>query len=122
MSAKKIFVVEDSIDIQIPLRQIFESEGYTVEFANNGQEALEKLRTTMELPALILLDIMMPVMDGFQFREHQKADVRIGDIPVVIMSADANVKIKQDTIGAKHYLRKPINIDTLLEVVRKYAI
>lgn len=120
--AKKILIVEDSMDIQIPLRQLFEVEGYIVDFATNGLEALDVLKSGSDLPAIILLDIMMPVMDGFEFRNQQIADPRISHIPVIIMSADANIKAKQSKIGAKHYLRKPINIDDLLDVVKKFAI
>ncbi len=116
-----IFVVEDSKEIRDLIKILYEGEGYRVEFASDGKEALEMLRAGAELPALILLDLMMPVMDGFQFRAEQEKDPRLSSIPILVMSADAAADIKAMKLGAKGYLRKPVSVDTLVEVAEKYC-
>lgn len=70
---------------------------------------------------MILLDLMMPVMDGFQFRAEQEKDERLAQIPVLLMTADSNAEIKAMEIGAKGYLRKPVSADTFVKVAEKYC-
>lgn len=117
MSNKRVLVVEDAADLRSLLRQLFELEGYHVTQAANGREALALLQTATELPQLILLDLMMPVMDGFEFRRAQAADPRLAGIPVVVMTADGDTWNKQRRAGAADSLRKPVEVDQLLEVV-----
>ena len=118
-SGKRLLVVEDSLDFQLLLRQLFESEGYQVEYASNGEEALKKLQAQADLPHLILLDLMMPVMDGFEFRKQQEQDPRLAVIPVVLMTAHGDAQTSKMRIGAKDYIRKPADLDKLLSVVRR---
>jgi CheY-like chemotaxis protein len=113
--------VEDAIDIQTLMRKLFELEGYTVVCASNGKEALEKLEVLPELPHLILLDLMMPVMDGYEFREQQKQVERLSQIPIVIMTADGDIQARKGRIEAIGFLRKPVDIDTLLMTVKRYC-
>src|ERR1039457_3342578 len=114
MAKKKILVVEDDRDIQTVVVQLLESEGFETICANNGREALQVLKDdTQNLPDLIILDLMMPIMDGFEFREEQKRDPRIANVPIVIMSADGNVEPKKHKIDAKAYIKKPLDIDDL---------
>ena len=123
MAKKKILVVEDDRDIQTVVVQLLESEGFETICANNGREALQVLKDdTQNLPDLIILDLMMPIMDGFEFREEQKRDPRIANVPIVIMSADGNVEPKKHKIDAKAYIKKPLDIDDLIELVKPHAV
>lgn len=116
---KHILIVEDSIDLQVLLARLLAKEGYTSTRAMNGQEGLDILRSSLELPALILLDIMMPVMDGLAFRRELQKDPRLAAIPVVVMTADSHPETKAAALHAKALLRKPIDIDHLLEIAAR---
>ena len=119
-SAKHILIVEDSLDLQALLGELFEQEDYKISRAMNGKEALDFLRSTQELPSLILLDIMMPVMDGIEFREFQLKDPKLKKIPVVIMTADSNSQSKASELGVTEIIRKPIrDIGGLVDRVEK---
>lgn len=89
--------------------------------AANGRLALEVLAHAEPLPCVILLDLMMPVMNGFEFREAQLADPRIAAVPVVLMTADNHVVEKTARIGAAGALGKPFDIDELIRVVGRFA-
>lgn len=112
--SRRILVVEDDLYIRESVRELLESEGYTVFAAENGARALEELAAMPQPPDLILLDLMMPVKDGFQFRNEQRADARFAHIPVVVMSADPHLDNHHDALAARTYLHKPIDIDQLL--------
>lgn len=115
---KHILIVEDSPDLQILLARLFKAENYQVSRASNGQEALHLLNSLPELPTLILLDIMMPIMDGLEFREHQQKDPRFSRIPVVVMTADSNYQARVIESGVAAFIRKPIqDVTKLLELV-----
>jgi CheY-like chemotaxis protein len=92
-----------------------------VSVAANGRLALEALAHAEPLPCVILLDLMMPVMNGFEFREAQLADPRIAAVPVVLMTADNHVVEKTARIGAAGALGKPFDIDELIRVVGRFA-
>jgi CheY-like chemotaxis protein len=109
-------VVEDDLDIRQSIIELLEDSGYQVKSAANGLEAISVLQSGFS-PGLILLDLMMPVMDGFAFRSEQKKDGRWESIPVVVMSADGNIVEKQARAEAAAYLKKPVDIDDLLDVV-----
>jgi CheY-like chemotaxis protein len=111
--------VEDDFDVRDALVEILESEGREVMGAGNGLEALNQMRMGPS-PCLVLLDLMMPVMDGWQFRVEQLRDPRLAVIPVVLMSADARVDQEAATLGAAAYLRKPLEVEELLEIVARY--
>lgn len=111
-----ILVIEDDNAIGNTLRVLLESEGYVVEIARNGQEALDFLMACSVLPSLILLDLVMPLMDGFEFRQHQERDARIATIPVVVMTA-ASGPIDCLRIGAAGFVRKPTGLEEVLEAV-----
>jgi CheY-like chemotaxis protein len=121
-AAKSVLIVEDDADIRDALARILESEGFSVGMAENGAAALERLRSPGEvMPRLILLDLMMPVMDGWQFRAEQRKDARMASIPVVVLSAHGGVQQQATAIEAAHYLKKPIDLDVLLDTVRKFC-
>lgn len=119
-SKPRILVVEDDFDIRDTLSQILEAEGYRVSGAANGAEALDALERG-DMPALILLDLMMPVMNGWQFRTEQLKRPELAEIPVVVISADSGVGKKAEAIGAADALKKPVPLETLLDVVGRYA-
>lgn len=121
-SEKRILIVEDATDIRFLLKSLFEAEGFIVDQAGNGQEALEVLHSTDNLPALILLDLMMPVMDGYEFRIKQEAEARLADIPVVVMTADGDISARRSSIRAREYLKKPVDINRLLSIARSACL
>ena len=101
------------------LAVLLEAEGFAVQTARNGAEALTSLEHTR--PAVILLDLMMPVMTGDEFRQRQLADPRYRDVPVICMTAAHDGRERADRIQASRYLQKPVDFDRLLGAVREYA-
>ncbi len=116
--AKTILVVEDDGATRESLGLILGAQGYGVLGAANGQEALGLLRSGPH-PNLILLDLMMPVMDGWQFRREQERDAALAAIPVVVLSADGSVRQKAAALHATDYLQKPVEVESLLETIQK---
>src|SRR5215212_2491309 len=98
-----VMVVEDDFTIRETLRELLEDEGYRVTQASNGAEALACLRTN-GTPRLILLDLMMPVMDGVEFRRALQKDPRLSDIPMVVLSADLALEQKVGPMSVEGYL------------------
>ena len=116
---KNILFVEDDPDIRETLSEILREEGWTVRAASQGKEALEVLRTGSGLPRLILLDLMMPVMNGWQFRAEQLADAALAGVPVVIVSAASNIEQTAEKLGAAAFVKKPVVLDELLRAVQQ---
>lgn len=116
---KKILIVEDDMDIFEALQEAFESEGFQVVVASNGQTALDYLNHCEKLPNLVLLDLMMPVKDAFQFREEQRVTPRIANVPILLMSADSNLEAKKIQLGLEHSMKKPFELNVLLGKVRE---
>src|SRR5438270_7170536 len=104
---RSILLVEDDAATREALALILGTEGYRVTGAANGAEALGVLRSAPP-PDLILLDLMMPIMDGWQFRREQVRDAALSAIPVVVLSADGNVQQKASALHAAGYLQKPV--------------
>src|SRR5262245_8815338 len=113
-----VLVVEDDFDLRDALVPILEYEGHRVVSAANGREALDRLQA-MPLPSLILLDLMMPVMNGEAFRAEQLRDPRLAAIPVVVVSADPTAEEQAARMGAVGCIRKPFDVDDLLATVRR---
>ena len=116
-----ILIVEDDPDIRETLAEILQDEGYSVSGAANGQEALTHLRSGRPMPRLILLDLMMPVMDGWEFRSEQKQDPALAAVPVIVVSGDGNIAQKALSVEAAGYLGKPIDLDALLETIEAHC-
>lgn len=114
-----LMIVEDDADISDAMAAALEDHGYAVIVAANGQEALDELRAATRLPRLILLDLMMPVMDGWQFRAVQKAEAALADVPVVVLSAHIDVRSAAEQLGAVAWMKKPIDLRTLLQVIAR---
>jgi CheY-like chemotaxis protein len=102
------------------LTQILADEGYRVDGAEHGLSALEQLRDGRR-PCLILLDLTMPVMNGWQFRDEQRQDPSLATIPVVVISAGANLSEQIGSLGIQDYIRKPIQLGQLLATVQRYC-
>ncbi len=114
---KSILVVEDNKEIQNSLRAALEVEGYSVFTADNGKEGIEQL-AKIPTPCMILLDLMMPVMNGWEFVEEISKDIMLSAIPVVVVSAFGDKKGTPKTDG---YIQKPIDLDALLNTVSKHC-
>jgi len=112
--AKRVLVVEDDDDIRSTLAELLESEGYEVTSAADGRQGLA--RALERPPDLILLDLMMPVMNGWEFREEQKRDPSIAGVPVVVVSA-----VSRASIDASEVIAKPFSIDDVLDAVQRHA-
>lgn len=113
----RILIVEDDADIRDTLEEVLTAEGYSVQVASNGQEALDCLRAAEHLPSLVLLDLMMPVKDGQAFREEQQRDPLLADLPIVIMSADAHIEERRIRMQVHAAIKKPFGIDLILRTV-----
>ena len=107
ISSPMVLVVEDDPDVAEAMLDVLMEDGYQVAHATNGREALDLLHTEPE-PALILLDLMMPEMDGAQFRDAQLRDPRLAHIPVVILSADRKLAEKARALGIENFVSKPL--------------
>lgn len=116
----QVLIIEDDPFILDSLKDLLQEEGYQVGMAKNGQEGLELLQKGFHLPKLILLDLMMPVMDGAQFRTEQMKDTRLRQIPVILMTADGHIDAKRLSLAVDDCLRKPTDLDFLLEKVKQY--
>ena len=101
------------------LAVLLSSEGFDVQTAQNGAEALSSLETAR--PDVILLDLMMPVMSGDEFRERQLADPRYKDVPVICMTAAHDGRERAERMHADVYFQKPLDFDRLLGAVRERA-
>jgi CheY-like chemotaxis protein len=112
-----VLLVEDDVDVREAVTDTLEDAGYQVMTARHGQEALDLLRTRDPRPCLILLDLMMPVMDGWQFRELQSKDPALAEIPVVALSAHGGLH----ALGAADHLRKPVQLRALMDVVARFC-
>jgi CheY-like chemotaxis protein len=116
-SPKKVLVVEDDEDLVLLISMLLSSDGYRVETAGNGREALERIER--ELPDLILLDMKMPVMSGPEFAREFKAryDTRA---PIVVVTAAADARQRAAEVAADGWVGKPFDPDALLATVRRH--
>jgi CheY-like chemotaxis protein len=113
-----VAIVEDDSEFRDMLRELLEEEHYRVVAVANGAEALEKLRGTT-VPNVILLDVSMPVMDGFDFLRFRNDDPQLAAVPVVLVT---NAKPhERPTIGVNDVVRKPIDIDEILFAIKRYC-
>jgi CheY-like chemotaxis protein len=115
-----ILLVEDDADIRTSLADILTDEGYRVRTAANGSEALQQLRERdTPRPALILLDLMMPVMDGWKMREEMLKDSALASIPVVVLSGVIDLGHQATALGAAAYITKPFELGSLVNTVHQ---
>jgi CheY-like chemotaxis protein len=115
-----VLVVDDDEDIRAAIAEVLTLKGYRVAGAADGKEALERLRAGVR-PCVILLDLMMPVMDGRQFRDEQQRDPRFAHIPVVLFSGDTLLDQSVEALAPAGYLRKPLEMLELLATVARHC-
>ena len=113
-----ILVVDDDSAIGESLSELLRDEGYSVARAENGRQALDFLRAN-GAPCLILLDLMMPVMDGFEFIDEQRGDPTLASIPVVVLTAAGDQR--SQGVRARQVLPKPVRAETLMNTIRHYC-
>lgn len=118
---KTVLVVDDDRDIRDVLTDALETEGYRVVTAADGQSALECLRSGAERPCVILLDLMMPRMDGIQFQTELLNDPELSRIPVVVLSADPSAIVAAKSLNFAGSLRKPVPLEALLAAVHAHC-
>jgi len=116
---RHVLLVDDDRDIRETIEEILETEGYPVVTAKNGLEALALARA--DHPAMILLDLFMPVMDGVEFRHRQLEDAGLANIPVVVVSAATDLAERVRPLRVAGWLEKPLHIDELIEVVARHC-
>jgi CheY-like chemotaxis protein len=116
-----VMLVDDEDDARGSLAALLREHDYQVLEAANGAVALRLLRSDPTTCRLILLDLMMPVMNGWDFRRHQRRTADLAAIPVVLMSAGAKIAIDSDDLDAAGFISKPVELDDLLETVRRHA-
>ncbi|WP_437281554.1 response regulator transcription factor [Sorangium sp. So ce375] len=114
---KRILIVDDDAAIRRTLSELLEEEGYAVACAANGREALAYLRDDPSSISLVLLDLMMPVMDGFQFRAEQKRDPTLAATPTVVMTARGATE--RAGIDADAILSKPFDVLKLMDTIER---
>lgn len=113
-----VLIVEDDADLREMMAQLLTLEGYRATTVANGRDALDYLHRG-DRPEIILLDLMMPVMDGWEFRRRQGEDPALATVPVVVLSA-LDPSRAADLDGAA-FLKKPLDFDRLLQLVRQYC-
>lgn len=118
--SKKILVVEDEVTNQEVAEIILKNQGYQVFIANNGQEGIDM--ALAEKPDLIIMDILMPVMDGLSATRWLKAEARTKDIPIIMVTAKASSSDRNaaQAAGGDDFLAKPYRNKTLVELVNKF--
>ncbi len=114
---KTVLVVEDNDDIRALVVEVLRMDGYVVHEAENGMRALEVLAALQDQPCLVLLDMMMPVMDGAHFLKALGDLHLLGALPVVVVSATHYSRV----VGAVKAIKKPVSADLLRQVVREYC-
>ena len=113
-----ILLAEDDQPMRDAMTELLNDAGYSVEAVSNGRDALDWLHDSPTPPKLILLDLMMPVMDGWQFLEAQQMAANTAAIPVVVLSASGNFNGTHETLM---FMRKPVAVMPLLELIARYC-
>ena len=116
-TSRNILLIEDDVDIRDIIKDALEWEGYHVYTASNGKEGMEML-AEMPAPCLILLDLMMPVMNGWEFADAIETNRSYAQIPIVTISAFSD---PEKRIRANGSIKKPVDLDLLFALVRQYC-
>lgn len=119
-AARSILVVEDDPELRELFRDVLEGEGFTVEVASNGAVAHARLRRP-PLPALVILDLVMPGVDGWDLHARMRSDPALQELPIVVMSALEKGRDNAAMLGAKDFLAKPLSAADLVRVARRYT-
>jgi DNA-binding response OmpR family regulator len=125
MSAKQrrpiVLVVEDDEETAVGLREALDIMGYESDVATNGKVALDYLRRSPVKYCVVLLDIMMPVMDGWDFLKERRAEGTISGIPVIVVTAVLDDRPRAVAAGAVAFLQKPLDLSTLQATIQEYC-
>jgi CheY-like chemotaxis protein len=116
-----VMVVEDDADVREAIVEALADSAYQPLPVANGKEAIDILRARPQKPCVILLDIMMPVMDGRQFRLEQRQDAELSRIPVIVLTAHANIDDVTRELGAQASVRKPLRLEALLQTIGQFC-
>jgi two-component system chemotaxis response regulator CheY len=123
--AGNVLIVEDDPDVREMLSTLLSMEGFHAVAAEDGLEALHLLRAVRhrapDVPCLVLLDLKMPRLGGNEFRRAQLGDPTVASVPVAVMSGAVDLEQRAQDLGAVATVAKPINIDRLMDVVRRYC-
>ena len=117
---ESILIIEDDDDLRDSLFELISLKGYKVEAVANGREALERL-ADVPVPCLIILDLMLPVISGWEFRRQQLSDPRLSKIPTVILSGISNLETESRRLQAIACVSKPIDFDLLFKTIDEYC-
>ena len=115
-----VLLIDDEPMVREPLVELLHQEGLDVMIAGDGAEAHEHLRTGVR-PCVILLDLRMPGMDGYEFRAEQMRDPALARIPVIVISGDDLVDEKALQLGIDEYLRKPVDLDQFMTAIESHC-
>lgn len=115
-----VLIVEDDDDLRDSLAELLALRGYKVVGVANGREALDILANGLS-PCLIILDLMLPIVSGWEFRNQQLADPRLSEIPIMVLSGVNNLEIESQRLQAIAFVPKPINFDLLFKTVDQYC-
>jgi CheY-like chemotaxis protein len=116
-----VMVVDDDSDLREAITEVLQDSAYSVVGAANGKEALDFLRGATSRPCVILLDLMMPIMDGKTFRAELMRDPELSEIPVVVLSAHANMDNVLAGVAVSAKLRKPVQMGSLMALVDQHC-
>ena len=117
----QILIVDDDSSIAGLLFELLKSAGFEAQIARDGQKALEVLRKMKPLPSVIILDLVMPVMNGWQFRRAQLQDPELASVPVIVMSGTAAFDREVVELRADGILRKPVVVEKLFALLRRFC-
>jgi CheY-like chemotaxis protein len=115
--SKTILIIEDNAAVVNTMKSVLELEGYTVHAASNGEEGIAALKR-IGTACVVLLDMMMPVMNGWHFLDFQRSRPEYADIPVIVISAFGEIA---RSVKPQEYIPKPVKLDLLLTTVQKYC-
>lgn len=115
-----LLLIDDNRDLRESLMEFLALHGHTVQMAENGMDALELLRSWKIPPELILLDLMMPILDGWTFLAERRRDPRLAIVPVVIMSGSRGITSRAKAAGAAAVMHKPFPPEDLLPIIAQY--
>jgi PleD family two-component response regulator len=114
-----VLLIEDDIDIAEAIESVFHLENIRYQSMKDGQSALDYLNSVDQNPSLIIMDVMMPLLNGFEFRKKQLSNKKIANIPTIAMSATSDFE-KVDAGHFNEFIKKPIDIDQFIDLIKKY--
>jgi CheY-like chemotaxis protein len=124
-STGNVLIVEDDPELREMLKELLATEGFYAVVATDGLEALHLLRAVRhrapDAPCLVLLDLKMPRLGGNEFRRAQLGDPTVANVPIAVMSGAADLQQRGEAMGAVATLSKPLDVDVLMQVVRRYC-